>query len=179
MNTMKPIYTKKKHTPNPKRYWLDEKDCERMTRTELNAMKWLLAMLCSTDEAQDDLKHRLECIPNGVARMRMTVGGFRAIVEDLIGTITFQQAKAIQGTMNDYETRIVPKATPATLDTIVFPKEQARELINCAKERCNLCIEDGESCRKCQLYKVLEATVPLDDYGDGHVCPYLNIDWAN
>ena len=58
-------------------------------------------------------------------------------------------------------------------------KEQAKALLDCARWKCHDCIEDGESCRKCQLYKLLEATTPMDDYGDGMICPYSLAQWGD
>lgn len=104
---------------NPKRYWLREEDCERMTRNEIIAMKWLLAMLSTAKESAESLKGRLKSIPSGQQRMNMTMGGFNALATDLIGTITRAQAQLLQGTMNDYEVRLMPKLTPSR-DAVVW-----------------------------------------------------------
>ena len=136
----------------------------------------LLAHLSTAAYVQDDLKDRLECIPDGNRRLRMAVGGLRAVCDDVIGTVSKAQAKQIYGTMRDYELRLVPKLTPASVN-IMLTKEQGIELMDMAREKCHGCVEDGESCRECRLYKIFEATTPMDDYGDGLLCPYSLAEW--
>ena len=157
-------------------YSLPEADCERLKRTEMIGMRMLLAHLSSAAYFQEDLKDRLECIPDGNRRLRLAIGGLRAVCDDLIGTITRAQAKQIYGTMKDYDLRLVPKLTPGTVN-IILTKEQGKDLMDLARERCTGCVEDGESCRECRLYKILESTTPLDDYGDGLICPYSLAVW--
>lgn len=159
-----------------RRVWMDEKDCERMTRTELNALQFLLIAINFAVHGSEDLRRRLECIPNGMQRMKMSLGGLRAVGDDLVGTITQAQARKIQNTMKDMEVRITPKGMPETVN-VIFDREQAMALIDAAKAKCTNCAEDGESCRKCKLYQILEAYTPLDDYGSGLTCPYALIDW--
>lgn len=157
-------------------YSLPDEDCERLKRTELVAVKMLLAHLSTAKYAQEDLAHRLECIPDGKARMRLAVGGLSAVCDDLIGTVSREQAKQLYGTMRDYDLRLVPKATPGTAN-IILTREQGVDLMNIARDRCKACVEDGNSCRTCRLYQILEATTPLDDYGGDMICPYSLADW--
>ena len=157
-------------------YMLPEKDCERLKRTEMIGMRMLLAHLSSATYFQEDLKDRLECIPDGNRRLRLAIGGLRAICDDLIGTITRSQAKQIYGTMKDYDLRLVPKMTPGSVN-IILTKEQGKALMDLAREKCTGCVEDGESCRECRLYQILESTTPMDDYGDGLICPYSLAVW--
>ena len=157
-------------------YSLPDADCERLKRNEMNGLRMLLAHLSTAAYVQDDLKDRLECIPDGNRRLRMAVGGLRAVCDDVIGTVSKAQAKQIYGTMRDYELRLVPKLTPASVN-IMLTKEQGIELMDMAREKCHGCVEDGESCRECRLYKIFEATTPMDDYGDGLLCPYSLAEW--
>ena len=157
-------------------YSLPDADCERLKRNEMNGLRMLLAHLSTAAYVQDDLKDRLECIPDGTRRLRMAVGGLRAVCDDVIGTVSKAQAKQIYGTMRDYELRLVPKLTPASVN-IMLTKEQGIELMDMAREKCHGCVEDGESCRECRLYKIFEATTPMDDYGDGLLCPYSLAEW--
>ena len=157
-------------------YSLPDADCERLKRNEMNGLRMLLAHLSTAAYVQDDLKDRLECIPDGNRRLRMAVGGLRAVCDDVIGTVSKAQAKQIYGTMRDYELRLVPKLTPASVN-IMLTKEQGIELMDLAREKCHGCVEDGESCRECRLYKIFEATTPMDDYGDGLLCPYSLAEW--
>lgn len=157
-------------------YMLPEADCERLMRSELTAVRMLLAALSSATYAKEDLDDRLKCVPHGRERFRLALGGLRAVCDDLIGTISRSQCKQIYGTMKDFEMRLLPKLTPGSTN-IIMTKEQGKDLLDCARWKCHDCVEDGERCRECQLYKVLEATTPLDDYGDGMICPYALADW--
>ena len=147
-------------------------------RSELTAVRMLLAALSTAAYAQEDLQKRLECVPYGNQRLKLAVGGLRAVCDDVIGTITRSQCKQIYGTMKDFEMRLLPKLTPGSTN-IIMTKEQGKDLLDCARWKCHDCIEDGESCRKCQLYKLLEATTPMDDYGDGMICPYSLAEWGD
>ena len=157
-------------------YMLPEADCERLMRSELTAVRMLLAALSSATYAKEDLDDRLKCVPHGRERFRLALGGLRAVCDDLIGTISRSQCKQIYGTMKDFEMRLLPKLTPGSTN-IIMTKEQGKDLLECARWKCHDCVEDGEHCRDCRLYKVLEATTPLDNYGDGLVCPYALVDW--
>ena len=113
-------------------YSLPEADCERLKRTEMIGMRMLLAHLSSAAYFQEDLHDRLECIPDGNRRLRLAIGGLRAVCDDLIGTITRAQAKQIYGTMKDYDLRLVPKLTPGTVN-IILTKEQGKDLMDLAR----------------------------------------------
>ena len=160
-----------------KPYTLQDDQCERLLRSEMTALRILLAALSSAAYAQTDLQKRLECIPYGKERLRMAVGGLRAVCDDLIGTVSRQQCQQIYGTMMDFEMRLLPKLTPGSTN-IIMTQEQGKDLIDCARWKCQACVEDGNSCRQCRLYKLLEATTPLDDYGEGLICPYALQEWA-
>lgn len=159
-----------------RRVWWDEKDCERMTRTELNSLQMLLVAINFAAHGIEDLSKRLDCIPSGKQRMKMSLGGLKAVADDLVGTITRDQARKLKNTMDDMEVRITPRNMPETVN-IMLDRDQAMALIDAAKVKCTNCAEDGENCRKCRLYQLLEAYTPLEDYGSGLTCPYALIDW--
>ncbi len=161
---------------DPRRYWLDEKDCERLTRSEFNALRSMLTVVSFFAEAKKDLDKRLECVPYGRQRMNLAFGAMKALMDDVIGTITKAQAQQLQNTINDMEVRITPKVMPMG-QTVIMDLNIAKDLTDCAKEKCIGCTEDGESCRKCKLYQIMEATTPLEDYGDGMLCPYNLATW--
>jgi hypothetical protein len=162
---------------NPREpYMLPEEQCERMRRTELCALKMLLAHLSSAAFAQEDLKDRLDCIPNGNQRMRMAVGGLRAVCDDLIGTITVAQAKQIRGTMNDFEIRLIPKLSPNS-QNVIMTVDVAKTLLDYARLKCRECTANDNESRNCTLYQFMEATTPLEHYGDGLICPYALQEW--
>lgn len=148
-----------------------EEDCERMTRTEFEATRCLLGATSYLAHARDDLGKRLECIPRGKQRMAMLMGQVKSLSNQIVDTMTIQQAKQMRNVMADMEMRMVPKLTPSR-SNILMPADAAKTLVSCAQYKCRECIAYGEEARKCELYKVLEALTPLDDYGNGLTCPY-------
>lgn len=160
-------------------YQLPEKDCERLNRSEMNAMRWCLAAINSVAYAQDDLAKRLECIPNGKVRWRLMLGQLRALLDDILGTIPKAQCKNIKHVMDDMELRMVPKYTPKT-DRVNMGIEQLSWLVNAArKDTCMSCIRNGDECRTCDLYKILESIAPREEWGPITMCPYYNDDWMD
>lgn len=148
-----------------------------MNRTQMNALRWCIAAINSVAYAQTDLASRLECIPNGKVRWRLMLGQLRACVNDLIGTIPHKQCVNIKGVMNDMELRLVPKLTRNT-DRVSMAVDDLSYLVKYAKKDvCSACILDGEECRQCELYKILESIAPRQDWGSSTVCPYLREDW--
>ena len=158
------------------KYKLPPESCERLKRTELVAMKLMLAHLSTAAYWLDDLKERFECIPYGRQRAAAAVGMLRSICDDVSGTIPESQLKQLYGTMKDYDLRLLPKLSPGS-PNIILTREDGVALINLARNKCHDCVEDGEGARQCKLYQFLEATTPLDDYGDGLLCPYMQVGW--
>ena len=64
-----------------KPYTLPDDQCERLLRSEMTALRILLAALSSAAYAQTDLQKRLECIPYGKERLgwRSEVSGLCAM----------------------------------------------------------------------------------------------------
>ena len=163
---------------SPKRIWLQEEDCKRLNRAEFEALRCLLGAVNYTAIARDDLQKRMEAIPGGKQRMNMTLGGLKAIADDLIGTVPRGQCKQIRNTMQDMEMRMVPKMASMSRN-VILDKDIAKGLVNAAMEKCHGCVEDQEECRKCPLYKVLESFLPLDHYDGGMLCPYSVSEWED
>lgn len=161
-------------------YQLPEDQCERLNRKQMGATLRILNLLSDEAYFSKDMIPRLECIPNGIRRMRLALGQMRAIVNDILGTIPAEQCKRIKGTMDDYESRLVPKYTPKHT-TLVLPKDQAKALIDFARETCKTCVKDSEECRSCELYDLLVATIPCDDFGESgsYLCPYSRSEWED
>ena len=109
---------------NPKRVWLQEDECERLVRSEYEAVRCLLGAVSYTAHAKDDLQRRLDCIPNGKQRIAMVLGGLRAIADDIIGTIPQGQCRQLRNTMKDMEMRMVPKLTTGS-QNVILEKETA------------------------------------------------------
>ena len=151
--------------------------CVRLVRNELLAVRLLLAALSCMASAEEDLRDRLSQIPDGHERIHALVEQFRELSDDIAATINRNQCRHIYNTTKDFEMRLVPKLTPMTTN-IILSKDQGKALIDCARWKCHECAEDATNCRKCQLYQLLEATTPIDDY-DGLICPYALREWAN
>ena len=161
---------------DPRRVFWDDKDCERLTRHEYNAVKALLIVKCFLADARSDLRRRLESIPYGNQRMNMVFGGMNALLDDVLGTATVAQCEQLRNTMLDFEVRLMPVRTPMCRD-VLMDLDVAKGLMDVAKEKCAGCTEDNESCRKCKLYQIMEATTPLEDYNNGLLCPYNLATW--
>lgn len=158
-------------------YQLEEKDCERLNRSEMQAVRWSLAALHCVAHAQNDLAERLKCIPNGQRRWRLMVGQLRALCNDIIGTTPRKQCVGIQSTMNDMELRFVPKYTPFDTRVVMDVNDLSFLVSHAKKDICSACILTGDECRECELYKILESIAPQQDWGHSTVCPYLREDW--
>lgn len=159
-------------------YQLPEADCERLNRTEMQSVRWLLAALNSCVLAQKDLDKRLECIPEGKRRFRLMTGQLRAIANDLIGTTPTNQCRQIRNTMTDMDLRLTPKMTPVG-NRVVLDVYDLSYIVQHAQkddELCQTCIRTGDECRECKLYQIMSAIAPLEDWGSGMMCPYGS-DW--
>ena len=129
--------------------------------------------------AKEDLKDRLECIPNGRLRWRLMHGHLSSLMNDLIGTMPRKQCVNLKSVMHDMELRLVPKFTRVD-QRVTMNVDDLSYLVNHAKKDiCATCILDGDECRQCELYKILEAIAPLQDWGSSTVCPYLRDDWMD
>ena len=165
--------------PDPRRVRLDEAQCERMNRSEMATVRALIYLILYGGKGRKDLEKRLKSglIKRGWWKYCSAIGSMDAIVTDIVGTTTKAQARLIWNTMQDMEIQIVPKTTPVG-QNVIMDMQTAEDLVECAKEKCKVCAEDGESCKQCKLYQVLEAITPLDDYGNGLMCPYCNTKWG-
>ena len=158
-------------------YQLPEEECERLNRAEMNSVRWCLAAVNSVAYAKDDLQKRLERIPNGKRRWNLMLGQLRALLNDIIGTVPKKQCNTIKNVMNDMELRMVPKFSPGG-NRVSMGVEDLSLLVNAAKkDYCLSCIRNGDECKKCELYQVLESIAPLNDWGSSTICPYMREDW--
>lgn len=152
-------------------YQLPEEARERMTRVQLYAMIRMINVLANAAGLEDDFGERLDCIPRGRQRVRMALGQLRSIMADLKGTITEDQMRRLHNACRDNEMRIVPKGTPGG-KAIALDRQEMQMLVDAAQEtKCLGCVLDAKQCRNCEMYKVMVAYVPLDDYS-GENCPY-------
>ena len=158
-------------------YQLPEEDCERLKRSEMQALRWSLAAVNSVAYAQEDLAERLECIPQGKVRWRLMLGHLRACLNDIIGTVPRKQCATIKNTMNDMELRMVPKYSPTSQKVVLNAEDLSYLVAHAKKDICSVCILTDDECRECELYKILEAIAPREDWGSKTVCPYLTEEW--
>lgn len=164
--------------PKGKPFELRDDDCERLNRSQMILVQRILAFVSDLAYAKDDLAGRMKSVPHGQERLNMVVGGAESLFRDLLGTISDKQRRQIRNAARDYVMVLQPKLTPGNT-RISLANEDFKELVEMARYKCRNCAEDGEGARKCPLYQWLEANVPLEDYGDGLVCPYYTIGWED
>lgn len=157
------------------RFELPDDQCERLTRTETQAVTMLLTSMSNLRYAREDLKKRLECVPSGKARMNMVIGQFESLIRDVCGTVTDKQRKHLQNICKDMEVRLMPKMMNRKV-SVVLTVDEAKELIDAAQAKCTYCFKDYEESRECKLCKLLECAVPLEDYSSLS-CPYSGAKW--
>lgn len=170
------VSTIKKVQADPRRVYWAEKDRERLKKSEFEAMRYLLTAASNIAIALGSLGDRLECVPGGTRRMRMLVGACRAITMDILGTVPEKQMTQLQNTMRDFKIQLVPQVTHEPTQNVVIETGIAQGLVDIAQKQCTDCVEDDESCRKCELYMLLEGIIPLEDYR-GMLCPYNMREW--
>ena len=149
----------------------------RLTRTETQCIQWLMNAMSSFRYAADDLKDRLETVPDGPGRIRELNDFSGKLLTDIAETIPEKQRRHLINMARDMEVRLVPKLTPKNV-TVVLTKDEATELVDAAQERCRHCAEFAEDSEKCGLRKILEVIVPLEKYG-GMICPYSLAEWED
>ena len=156
-------------------YQLPEADCERMTRPEMDAMKFGSACLSNLMFFEHDLQDRLECVPGGKHRIKLVIGQFRSLYKDICGTMQMKQKLNLVNVAKDMEVRLVPKMSP-NRTTVTLEKDIAMELIDAAQMKCRECICDYNESRNCKLCHLLETVIPLDRYS-AMSCPYSIATW--
>ena len=159
-----------------KPYELPDDQCERLTRTEMHSVQWMLNAVSTLRYAEEDLADRLECVPYGNRRMKLAIGQIGSLLQDVLGTVSDKQRRQLRNTTNDMEVRLVPKMTRQTVN-VVLDEETAKELVSAAQAKCHWdCVPDPEESRNCELCKLLEAVVPLESY-ESVSCPYWRAEW--
>ena len=157
-----------------RRVWWSEEDSERLNRDEYSLLLSMMTAVNFAAKVQRGLGKRLESVRYGKERLAMSLGGLRAICDDIVGTIPRKQAQQIQNTFNDNVWQLTPKLAPGS-HNVVLDADICYDLITAAKAQCSECVMDDEECRHCTLYQTLTAIAPLNDYGSGMLCPYSTI----
>lgn len=150
---------------------LPEAECRRLTRNEMISIRMNLALVSEMTYAKDDLKRILAVVPDGQERMDGMLQTAQELFEDVVGTVGDKQRRSLRNTAKDYNIQLKPKACGKG-DSIMISISEVENLVDMAQEKCAICAEDGVGCRKCPLYQWLEVNAPLNDYGDGLMCPY-------
>ena len=157
---------------DPRRYSLPESDRERMKRSEMNALIYFECAMAAAGYCWKDLADRLDCIPAGKRRYKMAMGAFKAVIDDIHGTIPEQSEKRMSGIRNDFKIALIPQAQNEP-KKLVLDREDAYALMEAALKQCANCFKSDEEARQeCGLYKILETYMPLEDYGNGIYCQY-------
>lgn len=152
-------------------------DAVRITRTEKMSMLVLAYAATILEDLKADIEERLEMVENGTDRLNELSEKTDALLHDLRMTIPINQRLNLQNTASDFEIRLVPKFTPGMVN-VIMQKEEFRELVDIAREKCRDCTEDDRACEKCRLFQLLTVILPLNDYS-GMLCPYNMGEWAN
>lgn len=153
-------------------------DAVRMNRSEKMSMIVLAYIATVFDETRDELSERLGMLPDGKERMQSLSEETDTLLQELRMTIPMNQRMNLQNTACDFEIRLTPKASP-TKTTVIMQKDEFKELVDCAREKCAICVEDDESCEKCKLFQLLTCILPVDDYHGQTLCPYNLGEWGN
>ena len=157
---------------------LPDEQCRRAVRSEMHAIQFMLTVLSAGANVSNDLADRLKEVPHGTWMWRCGMGLIKSVCNDIVGTIPVKQAKQIKGVCDNYEIRLVPKL--ASKDrSIILDAEMGRELISLAQEGCRICSKTAEEAEKCQLFNLLTAITPLDDYDRYGLCPYNDIGFVD
>ena len=167
-------YTIGRQKQDPRRIWWAEEDSERLNRSEYSTLFSMLTAVNFAAKVKKGLSKRLQSVPHGAERLNMALGGLKAVCDDIVGTVPSKQAQQMQNTFSDNVWQLVPKLSPGS-HNVVMDADIADELIAAAKEKCTECVLNDEDCRTCQLYQVLTAIAPLEEYGSGMLCPYSKI----
>ena len=153
-------------------------DAVRITRTEKMGMIVLAYAATILDELRTEMAKRIAMIPDGQKRMDEISEKTDGILHELRLTVPEEQRMNLQNTAHEYEVRLTPKATPSKT-CVVMGKEEFRTLVDAARAKCVECTMDDNECEACELYKLLTAVLPLDDYHNGMLCPYNCGEWGN
>ena len=153
-------------------------DAVRLTREEKLAMLWLANADATLEEVQTSMADRLTMLPDGPERMKKLAQEADDLLAEIRLTIPINQRMNLENTRNDFEVRLTPKMTPMVTN-VIMTKDEFKQLIDVAREKCHDCTEDDVSCEKCRLFTLLTSILPLDDYHDRLLCPYNLGEWGN
>ncbi len=150
---------------------------ERLVRNEMNTLKRFAASFSEFLFVKDDLANRLKTIQNGERRLDEIIEKTNSLFTDILKTVPENQRKQLINTLSDYRFELIPKLHPGSTN-VIMTKDQAKELVDLAQEKCKTCIEYSDNAQNCSVYKMLEKTA-LPDHYDTIICPYSLAEWAD
>lgn len=154
------------------------RDAVRLTRSEKMSMIVLAYAATILEDLKKDLADRLKMVDGGAELLDELSAKTDRLLHELRLTVPENQRMNLQNTANDFEIRLSPKLTPYKTN-LVMQKDEFKELVDYAREKCRDCTEDDESCESCGLYQLLTVVLPLDEYHDRMLCPYNLGEWGN
>ena len=153
-------------------------DAVRLTRRGKMDMIVLAYAATLIDELRTTMKDRFDMVDGSMEMMDELSEKIDKVLHDVRLTVPMEQRVHLQNTARDYEMRLTPKLTPGSTN-VIMQKEEFRELVECARARCKECAFDNKECEKCELFKLLTVILPLEDYEDSYLCPYVLKEWGN
>lgn len=150
---------------------------KRLVSSEFNAVKRLAAVISELHYSLEDLKTHWEMIDNGQERIKKSVNELLQLFDEILDTIPQKQLKSLRNAMDDYKIALVPQMK-AESKSVLFDKDQAKELVDLAHEKCKTCVNSPEEAEKCALFHLSTAIVPPDRY-DSLLCPYSSAEWGD
>ena len=153
-------------------------DAWPVTRSEKLSILFLMNTVSAMMDSREELKDRVSRINGGPEMMETMCEVSERLLTEIRMTIPTAQRHNINNISKDMEMRMVPKATPSKT-MVLMQKEEFRELVDAAQEKCLLCTDDSEECKACKLYQILTVVLPLDRYEAGNLCPYNMAGWEN
>ena len=153
-------------------------DAVRLHRNEKLAMLHFMYAVTTLDDLRQDIGDRLDMIQDGRNRMESLAAEADKLLAEVRVTVPENQRMGIQNIADDYEMRILPKATPGPTSMLIT-RDEFKELVDAARTKCKECILDDCECEQCELYQLLTSVLPMDDYHSLNLCPYNLGEWKN
>ena len=87
-------------------------DAVRMSRNEKTSMLMLSYAAAILEDLPDEIGDRIAMVENGHERIRKISADVNDLLQEIRVTIPMNQRQNLVNTVDDYEARFVPKATP-------------------------------------------------------------------
>ena len=150
---------------------------KRFVRSELDMTRRLASHLSDLLYAKEDMARRFDMVENGNERIEKLIDDTSSILSDILATAPNHQRLQFKNSLKDYRVELIPKLTPGS-SNVLMTKQQVKDLINLAQEKCKTCLESAEQAKDCPLAKMMDVTALPDTY-DSVLCPYSRAEWAD